>query len=147
MDRCVGYLLGILMVIQLRGDGYFPFPKSWPQPLLLGIVLVHTLVLAALIVRCAYGLVAEHQPEPLAIPPWVHRLLLGAVPFIALGAISGLHLLQARYYQFAGYRMDVVVLTGFLLISVAPLSVYWTVASIKRRFLPQAFLASVAASA
>jgi len=25
------YILGILLVIMIRGDGYFPFPKSWPQ--------------------------------------------------------------------------------------------------------------------
>jgi hypothetical protein len=131
------------MIIQVRGDGYFPFPKHWPEDQLMFIVLFHTVLLVILIFRFAYLLITGRQTKPLPILPWFHLTTMGIIPIVALGAISGLHILQANYFHYVGYQMDTLILTLFLFLSLIPLAIYWLYAFIKKEFFPHLFLLSV----
>ena len=147
MSRLLLCLLGILLVIQVRGDGYFPFPKDWPQDRLMAIVLFHTGVLAALIFSMAYFLITGRRTAPLAVPERLHPTLPVLASVGALGAIVGLHLLQADYFRYAGYRLEIPVMATFFFLALIPLAAYGAYAFRRKAHAPHRFLLSVLASA
>ena len=64
--------LAVWAVLQARGDGYFPFPKTWPVSWLLPIVLAHTVVLVAAVGTAAWILLRAPRrggPEPFGDVP------------------------------------------------------------------------------
>jgi len=65
-------IVAILAVLQLKGDGYFPFPTTWPERRLLAAVLVETLVLVSLVAavsRSLLGAERRRHRRGRAVPP------------------------------------------------------------------------------
>ncbi|SVD48649.1 uncharacterized protein METZ01_LOCUS401503, partial [marine metagenome] len=118
------YILGILLIIQIRGDGYFPFPKTWPQDSLLAIVLAHTLALVTLVGLSTYWLLANRQvrAKPHHLMPFIAFIF---IPVSAIIGIHTLHSLQSTYFSNVGYRSDGSVLLITSLFGALPFVVYW----------------------
>ena len=118
------YILGILLIIQIRGDGYFPFPKTWPQDRLITIVLVHTLALVTLVGLSTYWLLANRQiqAKPHHLTPVI---AYGLIPVAAIIGIHTLHSLQSTYFSNVGYRSDGSILLITSLLGALPFVVYW----------------------
>ncbi|MDT8445756.1 MAG: hypothetical protein RRB13_02520 [bacterium] len=110
------FLLAFLALLQLRGDGYFPFPRDWPKDWLLALVLGHLALLWALLL----GFIrAQHQNRPLLgnwlrwVGPAKWGVALGAIALIVAG-----QWLQAQRFAAIGYRWEPGVMFTLLAASL-----------------------------
>lgn len=136
------YILGILLVIQIRGDGYFPFSKSWPQERLLLIVLVHWIALVTLVALSVKALLRGGGQEE-SRSSFLPVMAVGIIPAGSVIGIFMMHILQAGYFSHAGYRGDTMsILTGSFL-SLLPIGGYWIYSRLKGHHTPVTFLSCV----
>ena len=134
-----------MLVIAVRGDGHFPFPKTWPEGRLQLIVLAHTIALVAGIVWTAHLVLRDRMFLGACLSRRMHDVLYTVGPPACVAAILGLHVLQADYYHRFGYRKDVASFVTIAGLALIPLALYWSRAwaSGKRPLHP--FLLSVLA--
>ena len=137
------YLGILLLIMQLRSDGYYPFPKTWPEDRLLLIVLPHTILLALFIIRYAFLLVSQSEIKTFPIKKKWGYIFFGTIPLIAMVLICKLHIMQADYFKPVGYTMDFEILFAFVGLAIFPMLGYWCYVLIKKRFFPALFLMGV----
>ncbi|HNW93375.1 MAG TPA: hypothetical protein PKM88_10750 [bacterium] len=110
-------LLGLLAVLQVRGDGWFPFPRTTAPALMQVMVLAELALLAWCVVRGGRELARPDggrgptRPLPAVLLP----LLLTAELTVA----GCLQWLQARHFAAVGYRLQPLLLAGLTLAAIA----------------------------
>lgn len=140
---CSGlYLLWIILIIQLRGDGYFPFPKHWSEHSLMTIVLFHTLLLIYFIVSLVKTLISK-RPFEYPESPIISNVAYFGIPFIAMIAISFLHILQSKHFFSVGYLTDHLFIIKIFALSIIPLVIYWIYYKLRKKHAPLYFLACI----
>lgn len=149
INSLVYYLLGILFIIQIRGDGYFPFPKSWSPDGLMAIVLVHTILLVFFICRASQILITGKGNKIILFRS--QKILpvttLKIIPVLLLITICGFHILQSHYFRNIGYRMNWNILSLFFIFSLIPVITFWYISKVRKRVSYNYFLHCILASA
>ena len=114
-------LAGFFAMLIIRGDGYFPIPKTVDPVLFRAIVLLQTAVLAALTLYLLYKAFSEYNKLPYEISSGTIFLIIG----ISIFCIAGLHIFQARYFAKFGYRNNWGAFSASILLSALLLIVLW----------------------
>ncbi len=140
---CFVALLGIL---QIRGDGYFPLPRSWPEDLLMQIVLLHTMGVVAVIILACRRLIFSQPSRQWTLSNQTTLVACGVVPVLAITAICGIHVWQGNRFADFGYQPDSQRITIYFLCSLIPLIGFWLVTLKKRSFSVLWFLSAILAS-
>lgn len=146
MSSLLLYFVCMLLIIQVRSDGYFPFPKNWPPDCLIFMVLPFTVILGLLILYTAHIFFAGKKTEILNIPDKINYALLALAPMFALLLIAKLQLMQAKYFGFANYRLNEPVFVALILAGFAPLILFYAYAWLKKSFNLVIYLLAVLAS-
>lgn len=133
------YILGILLVVQIRGDGYFPFPKSWSQKHLMFVVLAHWVALITMTGLSVFWLVRGTSPRP-SFFSFLPVLTFGVIPVVGILGISLMHVLQSKYFSHAGYRADNFMIFTVSVFGLIPIAGYWLFSRFKQRHFPVVFL-------
>lgn len=138
-------LLGILLVIQMRADGHFPFPKDFPENSMLLVVFLHTLTLSLCVFRCIYLLISN-TIFPSITKQSIIWLSTTVVPVLALMAICVIHIIQTEKFSGMGYQLDSYVLFKYFIFALFPLAGYWVYVGQKKIHCLYLFLICVLVS-
>ncbi len=91
-------------ILQIRGDGFFPFPKTWPLSVLIAIAVAHTVVLVAAVGTATWYLVRGPEKGSARFPE-VSDL---GEKLIAVGCVLGIavfHRMQVSRFAEFGYAL------------------------------------------
>ena len=119
-------VLLVLGVLQVRGDGYFPFDRTWPKGLLLGIVLFH-LGLIWLILNKLYHQWTHSSPLPSKKSRFSAQTIWLLPPILTLIILAG-QAWQAERFEAVGYRWEPGWLSGLALLAFFGQGVAWRAA-------------------
>jgi hypothetical protein len=133
------YILGILLVIQIKGDGSFLFPKTLSTEGFMLLALFHWVALVIFIGLSAYWLVTEKTFQHSKRPP-LHPFAFGLIPIACIFLISTLHSLQSTYFSSMGYLADNPLIIKISILGSLPLLGYWLRARIVKKHSLFAFL-------
>ncbi|KMP11209.1 hypothetical protein UR09_04020 [Candidatus Nitromaritima sp. SCGC AAA799-A02] len=139
------YILGILLVMLIRGDGYFPLPRSWPQEGVMLVVLIHWAALVALIALSAYWLIPDNKFRALSLP-YALPIALGLIPVASIFAILVLHSLQSARFAITGYLADDPLIIKISALGLIPFLIYWVKVWITKKHSTLLFFACLLAS-
>ena len=120
----VFYTIGILLVIQVKGDGDYLFPENLPIEQWMLIVFSFWFVLVTFIGFSVYWLVTEKQFQTQTLPP-LHGFAFIVIPIACIFLIATLHSLQSVYYSSAGYRVDNQLILNTSIFGLLPFLGYW----------------------
>jgi hypothetical protein len=133
-------VLGILLIMTVRGDGYFPFPRDWPINYLLLIMLIHTVLFITLIVFASLPLIVNDRI--IIDKPFINitNKFLVIYPVLAIFSTAVLHFIQYKRFQEFGYAFSWTSLAIFIAVGISIILMYRFFVFRNKSFKPIHFL-------